>query len=175
MKLLFKMDEMDYELSWKSFKRPSSRGIYIKGNKIAMIHSIKYNYYKFPGGGIESGENPVQALIREVKEETGLIVNINTIKEYGYVHRIQKSKFKQNEVFEQDNYYYFIECEDNAISQKLDDYEKDEKFTLEFVDPLYAIKINREKKHDSIDRLMLERDAKVLELLVIHNFFNNSD
>ena len=34
-----------------------------------MIHSIKYDYYKFPGGGIENDEDPVEAMIRETREE----------------------------------------------------------------------------------------------------------
>ncbi|MCI8424028.1 MAG: NUDIX domain-containing protein [Lawsonibacter sp.] len=56
-----------------------------------MIYSAKYNYYKFPGGGIENGENPVDAMIRETREELGLVVLPDTVKEYGYVHRIQRS------------------------------------------------------------------------------------
>ena len=50
-----------------------------------MIHSLKYDYYKFPGGGIENGENPVEAMIRETREEAGLVVKPETVKEYGYV------------------------------------------------------------------------------------------
>ena len=32
-----------------------------------MIHSLKYDYYKFPGGGIEDGESNEEALIRETR------------------------------------------------------------------------------------------------------------
>ena len=45
-------------------------------------------YYKFPGGGIERGEDPVEAMIRETREESGMIVIPETITEYGYVHRV---------------------------------------------------------------------------------------
>ena len=31
--------------------------IIVKNEKIAMIYSKKYNYYKFPGGGALAGDN----------------------------------------------------------------------------------------------------------------------
>ena len=40
-----------------------------------MVHSKIYNYYKFPGGGIDDGETKIDALIRETKEDTGLTIN----------------------------------------------------------------------------------------------------
>lgn len=66
---------------------------------------MKYDYYKFPGGGIEGEESPVDAMIRETREEAGLLVKPETVKEYGYVHRIQKSDNDASECFIQDNYY----------------------------------------------------------------------
>lgn len=91
MRLLFTMDKKDYDKCTKEFIRNSARGIIIENNKVAMIHSLKYDYYKFPGGGIEKGESIIDALIRETEEEAGLEVIKDTIREYGYVHRIQKA------------------------------------------------------------------------------------
>lgn len=92
MELLFEIDTKDYDITGKTFIRPSVRSIVIHENKVAMVHSIKYNYYKFPGGGIEAGESHADALIRETLEETGLIIVSTSIREYGYVHRIQKGE-----------------------------------------------------------------------------------
>ena len=80
MQLLFEMDEKDYNPNGRAFVRPSSRVIIIKNNKIYMIHSLTYNYYTFPGGGIEKDETKIDALIRETKEEAGLIVIKDSIK-----------------------------------------------------------------------------------------------
>ena len=65
MRLLFEIDTKDYDINGKAFIRPSVRSIIIRENKVAMVHSIKYDYYKFPGGGIEPGETPEQCVLRE--------------------------------------------------------------------------------------------------------------
>ena len=166
MRLLFEMDKKDYGGCAYSFKRDSARSIIIRNGKIAMIHSLKYDYYKFPGGGIEPGECDVDAMIRETAEEAGLIVIPDSIREYGYVHRIQKSTVKEDEYFIQDNYYFLCNVEEGVKSQKLDDYESDEHFTLEYVKPETAIYSNRTKGHGPKDPVMLEREARVLEMLL---------
>lgn len=124
MRMLFEIDTKDYDMNGTIFKRPSARGIIIQNGKVAMIHSLKYDYYKFPGGGIESGEDSRNALIREVEEEAGYVVIPDTIKEYGMVHRIQKGDTE--DVFIQDNYYYLCGVQMDTRPQKLDDYEKEE-------------------------------------------------
>ena len=166
MRLLFEMDKKDYGGCAHSFTRDSARSIIIKNGKIAMIHSLKYDYYKFPGGGIEPKENAADALIRETAEEAGLTVIPDSIREYGYVQRIQKSTVKEDEFFVQDNYYYLCDVEEGIGPQKLDDYESDEQFTLEYVIPENAILSNRTKDHGAKDQVMLEREARVLEMLL---------
>lgn len=165
MRLLFTIDSKNYNPNGKAFVRPSARAIIIKDDKVFMVHSLMYDYYKFPGGGINQNESPIDALIRETKEEAGLIVKPESIKPFGYVHRIQKSMHGDCEVFIQDNYYYICEVEDNVVLQNLDDYEKEERFTLELIDYKVGIDVNLNHDHASTDMNMLIREAKVLELL----------
>jgi len=47
----------------------------------------------------------------------------------------------------------------------LDDYEAYEGFTLEAIDYQLAVDVNRNENHGPKDMLMLEREARVLELL----------
>lgn len=164
MRLLFELDTKDYDAAGDAFIRPSVRSIIIRNNKVAMVHSLKYDYYKFPGGGIEPEEGHQDTLIRETLEEAGLAILPETIREYGYVHRIQKGQ--KEAMFIQDNYYYLCDAEPATRPQKLDDYEADEHFTLEFVDSQKAILTNRNQNHGPKDLLMIEREAKVLELLI---------
>ena len=172
MKLLFEIDKKNYDNDGKAFIRPSARAVIIKYNKIYMVHSLVYDYYKFPGGGIEKNESNIDALIRETKEEAGLVVIKDSIKEYGYVHRIQKAKDPGYSMFIQDNFYYLCDVEDRKINQNLDDYEDFEKFTLELVDPKIAINANRNSNHGPKNLDMIEREAKVLELLIKDGYFN---
>ena len=176
MRLLFEIDTKDYDLNGVAFIRHSARCINIKNGLVAMVHSIKYDYYKFPGGGIEEGERKENAMMREAREEAGLVVIPESVKEYGYVHRIQKSDHDDADYFVQDNYYYLCNVEEGIQAQNLDDYEADEQFTLEYVEPDKAIFVNRNVNHGSIGQTMrnleLEREARVLELLKAEGYFN---
>lgn len=56
------------ELTW----RPSAYGIVIHENSILLVR--ENGKFHLPGGGIDIGENPEVAVLREVKEETGCTV-----------------------------------------------------------------------------------------------------
>ena len=166
MRLLFEMDKKDYAQCTHTFTRNSARSIIIRDGRVAMIHSLQYDYYKFPGGGIENGERPVDAMIRETREEAGLAVIPESVREYGYVHRIQRSDKDASECFVQDNFYYLCEAADQPVPQQLDDYEALESFRLEYVEPHAAIRRNRSVKTGPYNRAMFEREACVLETLI---------
>ena len=122
--------------------------------------------YKFAGGGIECGESHEHTLIREVKEETGLTVKPETIREFGSVLRVQRSLCNDDTIFEQENFYYFCETENEISEQNLDEYENDEHFVLEYIEPEKAIDVNRNHKHFGYDQALIEREARVLEKLI---------
>ena len=166
MRLLFEMDKKDYADCTHTFTRHSARSIMIRDGKVAMVHSIKYDYYKFPGGGIENGEDPVEAMIRETREEAGLVVIPGSVKEYGYVHRIQRSDKDPDECFVQDNFYYLCKARDQRTLQQLDDYEAQESYRLEYVEPLAAIRKNCNVQNSPYNPMMFEREARVLENLI---------
>ena len=61
--------------------RDRSGAIIELDGKIAIIKRFRNNheYYVFPGGGIEEGETPEEAAIREVKEELGIDIGIEKL------------------------------------------------------------------------------------------------
>ena len=116
MRQLFEIDLQDYEETDSVFSRPSARGIvFIDYNKIALVYSEKEKYYKFPGGGIHKDEDKKEALIREVREEVGLIVIPESIYEFGSVMRRQKSNISPNTIFEQENFYFICKVENQIV------------------------------------------------------------
>jgi 8-oxo-dGTP diphosphatase len=53
--------------------------VLIENNKVALIerHRAGLDYFVFPGGGVDEGESPEQAAVREAMEELGVQVTIN--------------------------------------------------------------------------------------------------
>lgn len=174
MRELFTIDLKDYDPNAKVKYRPSARAIIRKGNLIALVFASKKGYYKFPGGGINGDESNIEALIREVREEAGLDVDPDSITEYGYVIRRQKSS-RDDGVFEQVNYYYVCSCSSVVGEQELDDYEAEDGFVLQWVDVGAAAEVNLRyadetssslsSSGDLFDRVMAKREGLVLEML----------
>ena len=171
MRSLFVMDLKDYNPDGKVLVRPSARGLIIKNGRIAMIHSQRYHYYKFPGGGVEPGEDVKTALIREVREEAGLEVIPSSIREYGCVKRIQWIDSPDYEHLYQENLYFLCDVVDKSVAQDLDAYEAEAGFTLEWVQPENAIAVNRDGSIPAFVRTIREREAMVLELLMKEGCF----
>lgn len=166
MKLLHIMDSDDYENCTRLSVRHSARAILISDAKIVMIHSLEYNYYKFPGGGIERGERKEDALIRETLEETGRHILPDTIEEFGYIHRIRKSLKYDDECFIQNNYYYFCDATDEISATKYDASEQSERFEPVLVDPHIAYEENAKLSKDDSHYDMAYRENLILELLI---------
>lgn len=163
MELLFEIDKKDYDPNGEVFSRPSARAIIIQDGKIAVIYSRKNQFYKIPGGGVESGEDNITAMIREVKEEVGLTVKPETIREFGYVHRIQRGKHEP--VFVQDNFYYWCDVENSQELPQYSDAEMREEFVPVFVDIAKAIRVNEEFVKENSLNSMIERELRVLKMV----------
>lgn len=167
MERLVVIDLKDYDESWQRSKRPTVRAIIQFGDKLAMVYKQKYDYYAFPGGGIEEGEDFYQALIREVKEEVGLIVIPETIEEFGSALRLNSSHKFERTIFEQENFYYKCKAYDTIEEQMLSEAEEEEGFSLVFVSPEEALRKNRYDDHkEENGGIWIERESRILEILI---------
>src|SRR5258706_8167113 len=53
--------------------------------RVLLCHRCDVDLWNLPGGGVEQGETPAQAVVREVKEEVGLKVAVRKLAG-GYIH-----------------------------------------------------------------------------------------
>lgn len=71
-------------LNLEEIYRVAVRGIVFIDGKLLMIED-NFGEVKLPGGGIDSGEDDYKALVREVKEETGYDVILESIVSFGEI------------------------------------------------------------------------------------------
>lgn len=57
--------------------RPSVYGVIIDGSRVLLLRYAANGKRALPGGRVEKGETLPQALLREIREETGLIVRVD--------------------------------------------------------------------------------------------------
>lgn len=87
----------------------------IDENEILVVKDRTYQKYKLPGGYIDNNENISQALTREVYEETGVQVNIESIVTLGH---FSPGQFGESNIY--------IVCKAKPLSKEIeirDDYE----------------------------------------------------
>ena len=174
MKIIKEFDYGDYKVDGTVGIRPSVRAIIIRENKLALVYSKKHDYYTFAGGGIEAGETNEEALIREIREELGLNVILDSIEEYGLVLRRESGKY--DDLFIQENYFYVCEVRDDVLIQQLDDYEKQEGYKLEWVAPQVAMEVNSTHNHQRQENIkycerLMDRENWMINRLISEGRF----
>jgi 8-oxo-dGTP pyrophosphatase MutT (NUDIX family) len=145
--------------------REAVRAVILKGNYILMVHTNKGDY-KFPGGGANKGESHAQTLKREVKEETGYILN-NVKDRIGVFTERKLDNYEENSIFEMVSHYYLCEISDDKTGQQLDDYESELDFQPVWISMDEAIRLNEEIiNNHSIDKnSWIYRETKVLRAI----------
>lgn len=111
MNMLFSFDMKDYTDDMPLCERFGVRAI-IKKNGLYAMQRSRDGIYKIPGGGVEKGEDLIEALLREVSEETGLTVIKDSIKEIGEVQEIRRDSFKPEYKYIAHSIFYFCDVED---------------------------------------------------------------
>jgi 8-oxo-dGTP diphosphatase len=74
------------------FFRKQSDDVLEVWTQVREDDGIYHGKLEFPGGGIEAGEDPLTAVVREVEEEVGIIINPSEAKFMGIYSNIMDTK-----------------------------------------------------------------------------------
>ena len=101
--------------------RPSVYGVIIHGDKILMLRNKSNGKLFFPGGGVNLGETLSNALSREVREETGIEIEIGN-----FLHFIEHFFYWDpgDEAYHMFNFFY--SCRPKTFKLLNDDEVDDE-------------------------------------------------
>ena len=148
--------EKEYTVSVAELQfRPSVYGVVLQDGKVLL--SKQWDGYNFPGGGVELGEKITDALMREVKEETGFNVRV------GKLITVADSFFKMpftGEYVQSILLYYLCEVVSGEASMDLlDDTEK--KFT-DKPEWIEVRKLGQIKFYNSADSIKIITDAEAI-------------
>lgn len=157
------MDEKNYAPDLEEIYREAVRGIIFVNGKLLMIED-DFGEVKLPGGGIDAGEDDYQALLREVKEETGYRVIPETIVPFG---EIEEKRLSVHEpmIWHQISRLYFC---DVYPEKGLCDYTTNEKkygFKQVFYTLDEALEINRKMLEKEGKQAWNQREYKTLLLI----------
>ncbi len=149
------------------YERAAARGIIMDGEDILLIYTKRYNDYSFPGGGVDSGEDLMQGLMRELAEETGA-KNIEVKSAFGAYEEYRPSHYKGYDMVHMLSYFYVCTADRELGEAQPEDYELKNGSEPVWVNIHEAIRHNQKVMADKEDSmgLSIDRETRVLRLVV---------
>ena len=160
MKTLFVLDKKDYIEGMSVTERYAVRAL-IKRDGLWAMQKSSAGYYKIPGGGVEQGESYKEALMREVQEETGLIVIEESITEIGEILEIREDSYQKGTKYIAHSLCYFCNVKDEMMQTSMTENEQARGYELEWADLEHVITCNEKLQTEE----WMERDTLFLKWL----------
>jgi 8-oxo-dGTP pyrophosphatase MutT (NUDIX family) len=139
--------------------REAARAVIFDANdQAALLYSTINDYYKLPGGGIEKGESPEIALVRECKEEIGCDVEIT--RELGII-----VEYRKLSTLKQISYCYIAKVKGEKGIPQLTEDEIDEGFETRWLSLKDALKVSKIVGDPTVyeANYMANRDSSFIE------------
>ena len=134
MEILARFDSKNYSDTTRVLEKFSVRAIILRDGKFAMQCSSE-GEYKIPGGGQEKDESYMNTLIREVREETGLLVKEDSIRELGEIIEIRKDIFDKKQKYICHSLFYYCEVGEETVPIQLTESEVKKGYVLKWATP----------------------------------------
>lgn len=164
MRILATFDANNYQDTDGVFEKYSVRAIIMREGKLAM-QCDRDGEYKIPGGGMEAGESQVQALVREVKEETGLHIIEEAVTEIGEIVEMRRDIFDSTKKYICHSLFYYCETEDGVQDAlELTASEIAKGYELKWATPEEICKRNSANERDP----WIIRDTAFVKMLLEH-------
>jgi 8-oxo-dGTP pyrophosphatase MutT (NUDIX family) len=161
MRLLLTLDERNYTEEMPAYERFNVRGVIWKGNQLAMVRSSQ-GEYKFPGGGVDPGEHRSEALVREIREETGLQVVPESIQELGEILEKREDLFCKGQRYICHSLFFACQVTPEMVAPSPTDSEVQQGFTLAWADPQEILQGNAH----FLGKQWIARDTVFLKMML---------
>lgn len=129
--------------------------VFNEEKKVLLCHRRDYDLWNLPGGMVENGETPWEAVIREAKEETGFDIELVKLQGvyskpekndivFSFVGKIINGKKKLNEEANKIEYFAFEDLPNNIVL-------KQKERIQDFLDNQQELVMKAQKGESSID------------------------
>lgn len=123
MKLITKLIHPDAkDATGKVLTRQAARGIVLREASILLLFTERYNDFSFPGGGVEDHEDMIDALRRELEEETGAR-NVLVQRNYGYVEELRPHRRDGFALMHMTSHFFVCDIDPDLCAPKMEHYE----------------------------------------------------
>ena len=133
-------------------------------DQYAVMYTEKYDFYLLPGGGIEGNEDKLDALRREVLEETGC--TCETVEEIGCVY-----ENRAHCDYTQYSYYYFVKAGNDIRDQRLTDIEIQNKTEVQW----HPLKKVIDLIFNQIPKTSQQKFLKARDVAALKKYFSEID
>ncbi len=148
------------------FTRLATRSIAIHEEMILLMYTERYEDYSLPGGGLDVGEDKVEGMIRELREETGA-QNIHNIKPFGIYEEYRPWYKPDYDIQHMISYCYTCEIDQELGNSSLESYEIKNGMKASWVNIHKAIQHNEKTMATSAKKGMsIEREIYLLKQIV---------
>lgn len=144
--------------------RLTARAVVVRQDgKIAVMYAEAFGLYSLPGGGVEMGETPEEALVREVAEETGCVCE-----RIGELGLIRENRGQGD--YTQHSYYYVVHTEGPTQEIQLTASEAKHGTSLQWHSTREAWRLIASPEHNTYQRKFLQaRDMAALREFMKQN------